>query len=270
MTSYYSIVRYVPDPIADERINIGVIVVSDAGVMMSRFLPSWRRAQQFGGEDLQFLREFVRDVQRASGEQPRLIRDGVLDAEALNMFSGRWKNSIQLSSPAASLRPPDTLLSDIAGDYLKATAAKRSRGRSKRAATGIAKRALATAIMERTPKARIDEVLQTHSVVAGKYEPHSFDVVGRNGRVLFAAMTLSFEVADSPDLRADIDAAKWAVSDVRDRTIRLPLAVVALPPKRETHTYRDASRVFEKLGAPVVSGPEVGSWASDMAKKIKA
>ena len=26
MSSYYSVVRYVPDPVADERINVGVVV----------------------------------------------------------------------------------------------------------------------------------------------------------------------------------------------------------------------------------------------------
>ena len=29
--SYYSIVHYVPDPIRDERINVGVVVVDEIG-----------------------------------------------------------------------------------------------------------------------------------------------------------------------------------------------------------------------------------------------
>ena len=60
MTSHYSIVQYVPDPIADERINVGVIATGENGTVRVRFLGHWQRVHQFGRGDVSFLQEFAR------------------------------------------------------------------------------------------------------------------------------------------------------------------------------------------------------------------
>ena len=48
MTSYYTVVRYVPDVVRDERVNIGVIVFSD-NEKRSQFLKNWGRVKSLGG-----------------------------------------------------------------------------------------------------------------------------------------------------------------------------------------------------------------------------
>jgi Protein of unknown function (DUF3037) len=47
MVSRYSVIRYVPNPSADERINIGVLV-SDEQEVRVRFLQNWERVRCFG------------------------------------------------------------------------------------------------------------------------------------------------------------------------------------------------------------------------------
>ena len=38
---HYSVVRYYPDPIRDERINIGIIIVNEGGeIALAKFSPS--------------------------------------------------------------------------------------------------------------------------------------------------------------------------------------------------------------------------------------
>ena len=58
MPSRYSIIQYVPNPIADERINIGVLAFDENLVKVS-FLKNWQRVKDFGGENIDFLQDFA-------------------------------------------------------------------------------------------------------------------------------------------------------------------------------------------------------------------
>jgi hypothetical protein len=52
MTSWYSVIQYVPDPIAGELINIGLLV-SDEQEVQVHFLQNWERVRCFGmSEDI--------------------------------------------------------------------------------------------------------------------------------------------------------------------------------------------------------------------------
>ena len=105
MVSYYTVVQYYPDPIADERINIGVIVFGD-GQLRSHFLQDWRRVEQFGGEDISFLHDFAR-------------RTEAWDETTLKDCMGRWKRSIQFREPLPSLLEPENLLDEMARLFLR-------------------------------------------------------------------------------------------------------------------------------------------------------
>jgi Protein of unknown function (DUF3037) len=67
MPGYYSVVQYLPDPVTDERVNIGVITYGDGGIRC-RFLRTWTRVRMFGGEDVSFLREFAAGVTQATAD----------------------------------------------------------------------------------------------------------------------------------------------------------------------------------------------------------
>jgi hypothetical protein len=56
MTSRYSVIQCISNPIADERINIGVFAFDDETVRV-HFLSRWDRVRCFGiSEDISFLR----------------------------------------------------------------------------------------------------------------------------------------------------------------------------------------------------------------------
>ena len=59
MVSRYSIIQYVPNPIADERMNIGVLAFDNENVRV-QFLRNWSRVHDFGGENIRFLRDFAK------------------------------------------------------------------------------------------------------------------------------------------------------------------------------------------------------------------
>ena len=54
MSTTYTVVQYVPDPIADERLNIGVIAISGDRAR-ARFLTNWARAERFGNASVNVL-----------------------------------------------------------------------------------------------------------------------------------------------------------------------------------------------------------------------
>src|SRR5438093_11145067 len=115
MPSHYSIIRYVPDPIADERINVGVIVVGDRDVRM-RFLTNWHRVKDFSSANIKFVRDFASSLQARHRLMPA---DDHWDLEELTRLSHEWANSIQFSEPRASLKSAPDLFDEVVARYLR-------------------------------------------------------------------------------------------------------------------------------------------------------
>jgi Protein of unknown function (DUF3037) len=269
MPSYYSVVQYVPDPVADERINVGVIVFGD-GVVRSRFLRSWRRVQALSGTDVTFLREFVGAVATWAPEQrdlPGIAEVREVTGSALRAMAGHWINSIQFSEPRASLAAPDAVMADIAARFLKEPTPRRRGFRDRRAAAQAAYIQLRAALQQ-VAGPQTHAVLARYVKVAGRFDEHRFDISVQNGRTILAAQGLSFEVPASRELEKEVDAVAWAIDDVHRAAESPALAVVALPPKSRSRVFDRAVNVFRGLGATVVQEDEIGAWATDTAMAL--
>ena len=107
MASYYTVVQYVPDPLAGERINIGVFAYGE-GRILCRFLQNWNRVRAFGGEDIQFLLDFTERAKSFTAEQ-------------VKKMAANWNHSIQLTEPRGWLTSPEDLLAEVAGLFLRET-----------------------------------------------------------------------------------------------------------------------------------------------------
>jgi len=282
MLSSYSIVRYVPDPIADERINIGVIVVGE-GVMRTRFIEDWRRIQQFGAEDISFLHDFVHDLEKVTNTW-QVESDDKQDwsIDTLTKLSAGWINSIQISTPRASLRTPDELLREISGIFLRERSRtdvatirvendlreRESRPFTKRDVVMLATREVETALANRFGD-RFERIVKRNSPVRGRVEEHDFDIVGENGHVLFAANGLSFDGRDTPSRLRDIDATAWAIDDVRKEDADIALAIIVRPPQSTSKLYARTERIFPNLGAEIVTDDHIDEWAARVARHVR-
>jgi hypothetical protein len=263
MPSFYCIVRYVPDPIADERINVGVVVFGD-GALKTRFIRRWTRVRGFGGEETDFIRDFARDVAKAQhelfGAESRPWTE-----ETLKHVSSRWTNSIQLSEPRASLKDPESLLREVSATFLRdTTPTTRSRGR--RSAISLGVQSVSAAL--RSKGIAPEDLVKRRKSLPGRIEDHVFDLVVGNGKPIFAAEGLSFETADSEAIKGEIAALAWAVDDVKKMDRNFPLSVIALPPKRENAALRRAQSLFEKLHASLVLEDDVQKWAELMVQRV--
>lgn len=269
MSSYFSIVQYLPDPVTDERINVGAVVVSGSEVKV-QFLKNWRRAALFGNEDISFLKDFAkRFTEAAKGQMPipGLLTDFYINEGTLRELADDWVNSIQFTVPRASTLPADDLFADVVTRYLQEQESrKRSRGRS--TAARIVASTIRVALAEEIGSAA-SELLKRDRTVEGEVEKHRFDVVVGNGSPYLAAHALSFEVQPGPPLDRLVDATAWAVNDVRQKRPELPLAILALPPKKKSsETYQRARHVFSELDAVMLSEKDAAKWAASQAGKL--
>jgi hypothetical protein len=120
VVSQYSIIQYFPNPIADERINIGAIAF-DEEVIKVQFLQHWERVSDFGMENIDFLKDFATRMKKSvadgllfPGDEPNTLPR----QERLTKIARTWFNSIQFTEPRGSLEDVESLLQDVVETYL--------------------------------------------------------------------------------------------------------------------------------------------------------
>jgi hypothetical protein len=260
MAAYYTVVQYVPDPVIDERINLGVIVYDDVR-SRSRFINDWKRVQVFGDRDVTFLKECLSEITEAmeATEGPPFGR-----AEVERVASS-WVNSIQFTPPRGSLDDVDELLDDVGNRFLREPKPRRKRARDRRAAVRIARDAISKALKRRGIVRTEDHIAKGLSL-AGKVESHQFEIGIRNGTLRAAADALSFEGNDDDTMTRDLKSTAWSFGDVHTLFPGLGLSVVILTKDRTSSIFQRAANIFERLDAEIVTEDRVGEWADRLAE----
>ena len=141
MASRYSVIQYVPNPIADERINIGVLVFDEQAVRV-HFLQSWDRVRCFGlSEDIEVLKNFAHEMGEVTKEGLLFPGDRLTNIpahERLVKVARGWRNGIQFTEPRGSLAGVEQLLDELALTYLLEPPEKRQKLRDRQAAAKVA------------------------------------------------------------------------------------------------------------------------------------
>lgn len=246
MAAHFSVVQYVPDPIADERMNIGVITVGNGGIRC-RFLRDWDRAERFGGKDVASLKGFARSVEETVIDQNRLLPAAPpLDLNILDRMAAGWINSIQLTPPRGSILDADALLASVAGDFLKEHTPTKRGARDKRSIASEAFTAFGDALQRRfgTPLAR--ELVTRDYSYRGRRDMHEFDVAVRNGDVFLGAYAISFDLATTSYLHDKVKIMAWDLSDVRIVHPAVELAVIASLPTSDHKQYGIARGFYDQ------------------------
>lgn len=275
MAAYYSVVQYVPDPIADERINVGVITYGPGG-LHCRFIRDWDRASRFGNEDVAYLREFARKIEEVAAGRVALLSSAPrLDVDALTRMANGWINTIQLSEPRASTLEAASLLDDIARDVLREPAPTKREFRDKRSIAAETARKFEDALERRFNRRAARRLVARSYPLQGHRDRHVFDIAVRNGRVFFGAFTISFELTDVEELHDQIKIVSWDMSDLRATHHDLRLAVIGSPPPKDARTYGEAADLYHQIertcgdfAAEVIPEQEVESVADEVASIV--
>lgn len=272
MTAHYSIVQYVPDPIADERMNIGVIVIGD-GEARCEFVRDWRRAQRFGNESIEYLKQFAHSV-----IQTRLLPDTqTLSLDTLCELSERWTRSIQFTTPSGSVLSPDVLLKLIATDSLKQPVRSESISKDKRAIVRKAEEILGSELERRFHTKAARKLVTHHYDYQGAVDEHRLDVAVRNGNVFLAAFAISFDRTQIEALHNRIRIAGWGLSDLQEKDKTITRAVIVSPPSESSESYGEAiglyhqtERIAQLKGAHFLPELDLPEFASDFVKRVPA
>ena len=270
MASRYSVIQYVPNPIADERINIGVLAFDDQDVKV-KFLSRWNRVSCFGpSSDLLVIKDFATRMREATENGLLFPGDEPSDTprhERLAKISKGWINSIQFTAPRGSLEPLDALLEDVIETYLMEPSEKTRRLRDRQTAARVTTSKIRHALQQVYDSDRAKELLKEDFEIRGRHQPHTFDVTVANGRPIFSAHGISFEVQTPEHLR---ESLAWKITDIKEAKPDFPLAIVALPPVPETsdyarleNLYRSTMKTYTDLGAEVLEEEKIEKWASD-------
>lgn len=270
MTAKYSVVQFVPDPITDERINVGVIAW-DGEKIVSRFIDNWRRVQSFGGGNLSFLRDFSRQFQMLTSPQLRLALgdNEALDARRLESIIGKWDHGIQFTEPHGSTKNADALLADMASTFLRESAFREpaARHRTRRTAASIAAKVLFDMVQH-----RIDDdasnFVKRNAIIEGSREQHKFDVVLANGKAFAAVHALSFEANEPERLEQAVNATCWLITDVRRKHREMPIGIFVLPPNGPSPTYDRARELFPALRGEIIPENRMQAWARRQSRII--
>jgi hypothetical protein len=223
----FLLVRYVPDAVKDEFINIGVVVLSDAeGFADLRFTRDWRRVRCLDpAADLEMLQAVETELRE------RLRAGGADRQRILHLLSDSFANAVQVSSPKALLTDaPEQELSRLAELYLESARHGSKRDRSGRAY-------IVAQIQEAFTRAGVWELMFKRLAVA-KYthagDPLKIDCGYRpNGVIkLFHAVSLT----------TDLDAAKvlaFSFPQIREGIERIEHAKAELTAIIEDDIQRD-------------------------------
>lgn len=276
MVSRYSIIQYVPNPIADERINIGVLAFDDRSTSV-RFLSNWERVRHFGMEDIDFLKDFASRMASVAADGllfPGDSENGTPKHERLLKVAQSWFNSIQLTEPRGSLEDVETLLENTVETYLVEALLEKPKVRDRAFAVRLAKKSIRKAL-ERClgDKEQAKRLVQSHYSLSGNLKKHNFDVVVANGRPYFAAQGISFEVQIKTNLQ---DSMILKISDLKKYQPDFPLGIVTLPPNPQSPNYEKLEKIYKnnisiysKLGAEVLKEDRVENWVTTNLEKVE-
>jgi Protein of unknown function (DUF3037) len=270
MVSRYSVIQYVPNPIANERINVGVLAFDDE-IVRVHFLSRWDRVRCFGAtESIDFLRDFAHRMEEA-------VADGLLfpgdeagatpKHERLTKVAKGWINSIQFTEPHGSLEDVDSLLEDTTKTYLLEITPEKRKLRDRQAAARAATSHVRKIVKQHFGDEKAKELIRIDYELKGGRKEHKFDVTVANGRPFLAAHGISFEIQTPESL---VDSLAFMILDVKASNQEFPIGIVVLPPKqasqdykRLNNVYQKTTRTYQELGAKVLQENEVESWVSE-------
>ena len=259
MTAFqYAVLQYVPDPVRQECLNVGVVVAipgSAAAAVRVLKKPEASRLKWLGAkDDVKFLDDLADDLSHPE------VPPGATAADVLARAHTEWGGTVRVSELRAALHDDAQDLCDEL--YSRYVANPRTRKRAAYRDRAAARRTVANALREGLPK----EAVQVRVTVPGHYETHKFDLGVRNGVLLHAIATFSFEAPDRETLQTEVDACAWAIQDVRKSTPELPITVVTIGSGGRLDA---AERVYSEVGARLIREPHIEEWARGVSSQLE-
>jgi hypothetical protein len=285
MKFVYSLIRYVPDPMRGEFVNVGAIAGSDESSEWEvRQVENPIRARQFDESgSLPAVFAFIDQLARSVDAFEDSITSPTLDEPEISL-SEDWltavhsdhRNIVQLSPPLPLIADSATEALDRVFDELIVDPARRSGSQNKHPALAAARKAYGEAGLH------INQDFFERVIIEAGQHRQKLDFAVANGRVVQLAEAWSFQVADQERLADNIKSWGWTMKAVQEdggvihvaeRELEVPkevdIAVVYVPPSADDTqpALADAKAVLDRLDATqleVAGAQPLGEIAADL------
>lgn len=265
MGSKYTVIQLVPDPVADERLNAGVIVFDDARILV-KLTSNWQRLKQFSSLDLDFFKDFARDLLDRTSPNPSKQS---LTLTELDYMIRKWQSVIQFTKPRGSLLGVEQLLTYTFQRFMTSETTSQKRVRSRQTLRRHAKTALNNAI---------HHLLGTQShlktprlvTVEGELASYDFQVGIVNAKPRLVAEAFSFADGHPTSQAKEIQATAWAFNDILKKTGKASPRLSVIVDNRDESLldYKQAKHFFESLNVEIVPDDQIDEWADETVKAI--
>lgn len=289
MTSYFSVVQCVPNPISGERMNVGVIAFDDRR-MLTKFTNNWKRLNCIGIADPQFIRDFAENLSSANNQflptQQRLMAPfGAKEftADLVARASREWGNAIQLTTPRASTLAIEDLLEEAVEIYLRVglrvdSSNDRAGRRTKTSVISAAESVLHQAVANRFGERTATRLITKDVKLQGREFPHRPDFGLKGALLYWVGYGISFEIQDWSELDTQVRKLLFNITDIHNRTSinyeAMPLSVLAVAPDNADdqylELYESLSKAAKQNGAEFIDEDKnsLVTWADHVAARI--
>jgi len=260
MAAFFSIVRFVPDAVANEAVNIGLLVASGTRVEV-RTLSDWDRVKHFAGTSWREARRLVEELEQ--NPKAFLGLGQVNGADDLRAVLAQWTRALQFSDVRASLDTFDSVMTSLQPMVLVGQRADMLPLQNRRAVVvRTVYRAMSSAFELRFER-KARGLVKQHAKVSGRRTNHKLDVGVVNGSVYAGAFALSFATGQPDRQWKDTDAVAFAVDDLRATGLVAPLCVVTdvAPDDGAEGAFRRADALFANMGVETVAVQKIDEWA---------
>jgi len=213
----YWLLRYVPDTVRGEMVNVGVLVGRDGGDWALRRVRSFRRANRLGG-DAASLAPWLQAVEREIEDYSHPPLEAFVDKRShpftearVRRLRARLNNSLQISDPVVVEGKSASSSAAFLFDFLVSEAAITPRS--------MTRRNLVSALREQYDSVALSDVgrsLRTSPRAHVGRQRGRFDFAVLEDDVAQLSQVWSFDLTDMDKLEQDIHAWSFLVTKLRN------------------------------------------------------
>jgi hypothetical protein len=213
----YWLLRYVPDSIRGEMVNIGVLVGRDGGDWSLRRVRSYRRANRLGGDASRvdpWLTALEYEIRSIMNSELELFRDSSqepLSSARIHRMRLRLNNSIQIGEPAAVQGETAAETAGFLFDFLVSESAIPQRSTTRRRLVGQLRDQY-----EQIAQLDVGSTLRSRPQARVGRQRGRFDFAVVNNEVQQLSQVWSFDLADTDRLEQEIHAWSFLVTRLRN------------------------------------------------------
>ncbi len=275
--AYYSILRFVPDPLRDEPINVGLFAVSDDG-QWARFeakAPRTRLAAIRCRDDAERIEEWAASLKERfdlGGHRGLFDDRGRISREVLDEWSRSFSAALRVTEPRVGVDPDlDTLWSDLFSRLVRTPARERTMVAANRQVTAAAERKQVVQAFVSTAQKwpTFDEGRLRYGLpFRGKKASHYADLAILNGHVTGVMQGLPLASGDEREIVSTRAMLIDAAVDLDKAVVKL--ALYRDPPSHRADLLLQSRSVLREArqGIRVVSTREFPRLESELANTL--